>query len=92
MEKAREFQKSIYLCLINYTKAFDCVDHDKLWKALREMETPNHLTCLLRNLYWVKKQQLEPCMEQLIGSISRKEYNRAECCHPVCLTYTPNTS
>ena len=45
--KAREFQKSIYLCFINYTKVFDCVDHDRLWKALREMETPNHLTCLL---------------------------------------------
>ena len=51
IEKAREFQKNIYLCFINYTKAFDCVDHDKLWKALREMGKPEHLTCLLRNLY-----------------------------------------
>ena len=44
IEKAREFQKSIYLCFNNYTKAFDCVDHDKLWKALREMEIPDHLS------------------------------------------------
>ena len=51
IEKAREFQKNICLCFIDYTKAFDCVDHDKLWKALREMEIPDHLTCLLRNLY-----------------------------------------
>ena len=51
IEKAREFQKNIYLCFINYTKAFDCVDHNKLWKALKEMGLPHHLTCLLRNLY-----------------------------------------
>ena len=50
-EKAREFQKHIYFCFIDYTKAFDCVDHDKLWKILQEMGTPDHLTCLLRNLY-----------------------------------------
>ena len=59
-EKAREFQKNIYLCFINYAKAFDCVDCDKLWKALREMGIPDHLTCLLRNLYLGQKQQLEP--------------------------------
>ena len=51
IEKAREFQKNIYLCFIDYTKAFDCVDHNKLWKALKEMGIPGHLTCLLRNLY-----------------------------------------
>ena len=51
IEKAREFQKNIYLCFIDYAKAFDYVDHDKLWKALREMGIPDHLTCLLRNLY-----------------------------------------
>ena len=51
IEKAREFQKNIYLCFINYTKAFDCVDHNKLWKALKEMGIPEYLTCLLRNLY-----------------------------------------
>ena len=51
IEKAREFQKNIYLCFIDYAKAFHSVDHDKLWKALREMGIPDHLTCLLRNLY-----------------------------------------
>ena len=51
IERAREFQKNIYLCFIDCAKAFDCVDHNKLWKALKEMEIPGHLTCLLRNLY-----------------------------------------
>ena len=51
IEKAREFQKNIYLCFIDYTKAFGCVDHNKLWKILKEMGIPDHLTCLLRNLY-----------------------------------------
>ena len=51
IEKAREFQKNIYFCFIDYTKAFDCVSHNKLWKILKEMEIPDHLTCLLRNLY-----------------------------------------
>ena len=51
MEKAREFQKNIYFCFINYAKAFDCVDHNKLWKILKEMGIPDHLTCLWRNLY-----------------------------------------
>ena len=51
IEKAREFQKNIYFCFIGYNKAFDCVDHNKLWKILQEMGIPDHLPCLLRNLY-----------------------------------------
>ena len=51
IEKAREFQKNIYFCFTDYTKAFDCVDHNKLWKILKEAGIPNHLTYLLRNLY-----------------------------------------
>ena len=51
IEKAREFQKNIYFCFIDYVKAFDYVDHNKLWKILKEMGIPDHLTCLLRNLY-----------------------------------------
>ena len=51
IKKAREFQKNIYFCFIDYAKAFDCVDHHKLWKILKEMAIPDHLTCLLRNLY-----------------------------------------
>ena len=51
MEKAREFQKNFYFCFIDYAKAFDCVDHNKLWKILQEMAIPDHLTCVLGNLY-----------------------------------------
>ena len=51
IEKAREFQKNIYFCFLDYAKAFDCVDHNKLWKILKEIRIPGHLTCLLRNLY-----------------------------------------
>ena len=52
IEKAREFQKNIYFCFIDYAfKVFDCVDHNKIWKIFKEMEIPDHLTCLLRNLY-----------------------------------------
>ena len=68
MEKGREFQKYIYFCFIDYAKGFDCVDHDKLWKILKEMGIPDHLTCLLRNLYAGRKQQLELDMEQQTGS------------------------
>ena len=51
VEKTREFQRNIYFCFIDYAKASDCVDHNKLWKILKEMEVPDHLTCLLRNLF-----------------------------------------
>ena len=51
MEKAREFEKNIYFCFSDYAKAFACVDHNKLWKILKEIGIPDHLTCLLRNLY-----------------------------------------
>ena len=55
IEKARDFQKIIYFCFIEYAKAFDCVDHNKLWKIVEEMGIPDHLTCLLRNLYAVQE-------------------------------------
>ena len=67
IEKAREFQKNIHFCFIDYAKAFDCVDHKKLWEILREIEIPDHLACLLRNLY-VRKQQLELDMGQQTDS------------------------
>ena len=67
IEKTREFQKNIY-CFIDYAKAFDCMNHNKLRKILKEMGIPDHLTCLLRNLYAVMKQQLELDMEQQTGS------------------------
>ena len=67
MEKAREFQKTIYFCFIDFAKAFDCVDHNKLWKILKEMGIADPLTCLLRNLYAGQDQQLELDMEQPTG-------------------------
>ena len=68
MEKVREFQKNIYFCFIDYAKAFDYVDHIKLWKILKEMGISDHLTFLLRNLHAGQKQQLELDMEQQTGS------------------------
>ena len=68
IEKAREFQRNIYFCFIDYAKAFDCVDHNKLWKILQEMGIPDHLTWLLRNLYASQEAQLEQDMEQQTGS------------------------
>ena len=67
MEKEREFQKNIYFCFIDYAKAFDCVDHNKLWKILKEMGIPDHLTCLLKNLY-AGQEATELDMEQQTGS------------------------
>ena len=68
MEKAREFQKNIYFYFIDYTKAFDCVDHHKLWKILQEMEIPDHVTCLLRNLYAGLEATVRTGHEQQTGS------------------------
>ena len=67
MEKARKFQKNIYFCFIDYAKAFDCVDHNKLWEILKEMGIPDHLTCLLRNLY-AGQEETGLDMEQQTGS------------------------
>ena len=66
--KKQEFQKNIYFCFIDYAKAFDCVDHNKLWKILKEMRIPDHLACLLRNLYEGQEQQLELDMDEQTGS------------------------
>ena len=91
MQKAREFQKNIYFCFIDYTKCFDCVNHHKLWKMLKEIGIPDHFTCLWETYVQVKKQQSEQ-MEQLIGSKLGKEYDKAVYCCPAYLTYTENTS
>ena len=92
MEKAREFQKNIYFCYIDYTKAFDCVDHNQLWEILKEMGIPNHLTCLLRNLYAGQ----EATVRTGHGTMNRfqigKEYVKAVYCHPAYLTYMQSTS
>ena len=68
------------------------MDHNKLWEIVKDMGVPDPLTCLLRNLYVVKMQQLEPDIEQLIGSKLGKEYNKAVCCHTAYLTYMQSTS
>ena len=83
IEKAREFQENIYFCFIDYAKPFDYVDHNKLWEILKETGIPDHLICLLRTCMQVKKQQLEPDMEQWTGSKLGKEYIKALYCHPV---------
>ena len=90
IEKAREFQKNIYFCFIDYAKGFDCADH-KMQKILKDMGIPGHLTCLLRNLY-AGKEATEPDMEQQTGSILGKEYDKAVYCHPAYLIYMPSTS
>ena len=90
-EKAREFQKNIYFCFIDYAKAFDCVDHNKRWKILKEMGIPDHLTCLLRNLY-AGQEATELEMEQQTGSKLGKEYVKAVYGHSAYLTYMQSTS
>ena len=75
MEKAREFQKNIYFCLIDYAKAFDYVDHNKLWKILREMGIPDHLTCLLRNLY----ASQEATVRTGLGTTDRFQIRKGVC-------------
>ena len=79
IEKAREFQKNIYFCFIDYAKAFDSVDHDKVWKILKGMGIPDHF-CIQ-----VRKQQLELDMKQQTGSKLGKEYVKSVYCHPVYL-------
>ena len=69
MEKGREFQKNIYFCFIDYAKAFDCVDHNKLWKILQEMGIPGHLTCLLRNLYADQEAAVKKAMVHIHNGI-----------------------
>ena len=84
-EKAREFQKNIYFYFTDYAKAFDCVDHNKLWKILQEMGIPDHLTYLLSNLY--AGQEATVTTRQWTGSKLGKEFVKAIYCHPAYLTY-----
>ena len=89
--KKQEFQKKIYFCFIDYAKAFDCVDHNKLWKNMKNMGMPDHLTCLLSNLY-AGQEATELDMGKQTGSKSEKEYVKAVYCHPAHLTYMQSTS
>ena len=92
MEKAREFQKNTYFCFIDYAKAFDCVDHKKLWKILREMEYQTTWPASWEICMQVRKQQLELDMEQQTGSKEEKKYVKAVYCHPAYLIYMQSTS
>ena len=87
IEKARQFQKNTYFCFIDYAKTFDCVDHHKLWKILKRWEYQTSWPASWETCMQVKKQQLEPDMEQQTGSKSGKEYVKAVYCHPAYLTY-----
>ena len=75
-----------------HAKAFDCVDHNQLWTILKEMGLPDHLTCLLRNLYADQEATVRTGHGKLTGSISGKEYIKAVCCHPAYLTFMQSTS
>ena len=92
IDKAREFQKSMYFCFIDYAKAFDYVDHNKLWKILKQMGIPDHLTCLLRNLYAgqeaiVRTRHGTTDWFQIGKGVHQDTY-----CHPAYLTYMQSTS
>ena len=92
IEKAREFQKNIYFCFIDHAKAFDCMDHNKMWKIIKEKGIPDHLTHLLEICMQVKKQQLELDMEQQTDSRSEKECIKVVYCYPAYLAYIQSTS
>ena len=92
IEKAREFQKNIYFCFIDYAKAFDCVNHNKLRKILKEMGIPDHLIFLLRNLYAGQEATVRTGHETTEWFQIGKEYVKVVYCHCACLTYMQSTS
>ena len=92
IKKAREFQKNIYFCFIDYANAFYSVDHKKLWKILKEMGIVDHLTCLLRNLYTGQEATVRTGHGTTDWLQTGKEYIKSVYCHPVYLTYMQNTS
>ena len=92
IEKAREFQKNIYLCFIDYTKTFDCVDHNKLWKILKETEITDHLTYLLKNLYAGQEATVINGHGMTDWFKIGKEYDKAVYYHSAYLIYMQSTS
>ena len=92
IEKVREFKKGIYFSFTDFTKAFDCVDHNKLWKMLKVKGIPDHLAYLLRKLYAGQETTVLLDMEQQTGSKLGKEYVKAVYCHPAYLTYMQSIS
>ena len=92
IEKAREFQKNIYFCFIDCAKAFDCVDHNKLQKILKEIGVPDHLTHLLRNLYAGQEATVRTRLGTTDWFKIGKKYDKAVYCHPAYLSYMQSTS
>ena len=92
IEKASEFQENIYFCFINYAKVFECVDHNKLWKILKEMGIPDHLTCLLRDVYTGQEATVKTGHETADWFQIGKEYVKAVYCHPAYLNFMWSTS
>ena len=92
IETAKEFQKNIYFCFIDYMKAFDCMDHNKLWTILQEMGIPDHLTCLLINLYAGQEATVRTGHGTTDWFQIGKEYVKAVYCYRVYLTYMQSTS
>ena len=91
IKKAREFQKNIYFCFINYAKAFECVDHNKLWKILKEMGIPDHQTCLLRNLYAGREATVRTGHGTTVSK-SENEYVKAVYCLSAYLTFMQSST
>ena len=91
MGKAREFQKNVYFCFIDYTKAFDCLDHNKLWKILKEMGIPDHIICLLRNLYPGQEATVRTGYGIADWFQIGKGVYQAVYCHPAYLTDMQST-
>jgi len=92
IKKVREFQRNIYLCFIDYAKVFDCVDHNKLWKILKETAISDHLTCLLRNLYTGQEATVRTRHGTTDWSKLGKKYIETVYCHPAYLTHMQSTS
>ena len=92
IEKEREFQKNNYFCFIDYAKAFNCVDHNKLWKILKEMGIPEHLTCLFTNLYAGEEATVRTGHGTTDWFQKGKGVRKAIYCHPAYLTYMQSTS
>ena len=91
-KKQESSRKNIYFCFIDYAKVFDFVDHNQLWKILKEMEIPDHLTCLLRNLYAGQEATVKTGHGTTAWFQIEKEYIKAVYCHPAYLTYMQSTS
>ena len=92
IKKAREYKKNIYLCFIDYVKAFDCADHNQLWKILQEMEIPGHLTCLLRNLYAGQEATVRTGHGTTDWFQIGKGVHQGVYCHLAYLSYVQSTS